>query len=283
MDRTLPRWNPFPDRTADGSQHPELCQSSESIRQSRADSNQSVDRPEPLLSLGCRRRAARRNPVSRLERLQVIETAPTELSDTQRLVLKNLVERSGSQRVAAIFALAYWAGLRISEIAQLKFADCDVNKHTGTIIIHDGKGGETRTLDLHSQARRTLREYLYSDQEMSDARDPESLYVFTSQRAAYLRQQGKPDSLSTRGIEHLWDGLKRTATREEWEHIHKIKFQDLRHDWAHRARAAGWTLEEIAVYAGHQTKDGVPAIRTTVRYTLPSRQQLRARLQTLEG
>ncbi len=31
----------------------------------------------------------------------------------------------------------------------------------------------------------------------------------------------------------------RTATRDEWEHIKDITFHDLRHDWAHRARAAG--------------------------------------------
>ena len=51
----------------------------------------------------------------------------------------------------------------------------------------------------------------------------------------------------------------------------------------HRAREAGWSLEEIAVYAGHQTKDGVPAIATTVRYTLPSRKQLKERVQLLQG
>jgi len=75
----------------------------------------------------------------------------------------------------------------------------------------------------------------------------------------------------------------RTTHPDEWEHIKGITFHDLRHDWAHRARAAGWLLEEIAVYAGHQTKDGAPAITTTVRYTLPSRQQLKKRLHDLSG
>jgi hypothetical protein len=116
-----------------------------------------------------------------------------------------------------------------------------------------------------------------------DARDADSTYVFTSQRAAWLRQHTRPDHLSTRGIMHLWDGLKATSTKDEWALIHGVTFHDLRHDWAHRARTAGWQLEEIAVYAGHQTKDGAPAIATTARYTLPSRQQLRTRLQALSG
>ena len=40
-----------------------------------------------------------------------------------------------------------------------------------------------------------------------------------------------------------------------------VTFHDLRHDFAHRARAAGWTVEEIAYYLGHTTKKGTPAIQ----------------------
>ena len=77
--------------------------------------------------------------------------------------------------------------------------------------------------------------------------------------------------------------LKHRGTHEEWQLIAEVTFHDLRHDFAHRARAAGWSLEEIAVYAGHQTKDGAPAITTTVCYTLPSRQQLIERIQGFQA
>lgn len=77
--------------------------------------------------------------------------------------------------------------------------------------------------------------------------------------------------------------VKHKGNQEEWGRIASVAFHDLRHDFAHRARQAGWSLEEIAVYLGHQTKDGAPAIATTVRYTLPSRKTLKERLQTLEG
>ena len=72
-----------------------------------------------------------------------------------------------------------------------------------------------------------------------------------------------PDHLSERGIEHLWAQFKRQGSYEEWQLIVDVTFHDLRHDFAHRARQSGWSLEEIAVYAGHQTKDGAPAIATT--------------------
>ena len=225
----------------------------------------------------------RRNPVAAVARPTIATLAPTELTPEARFVVKSLVERAESARLAALVALGYWAGLRVSEIAVLPLAQCQVNQRAGSIVIADSKGGKTRTLDLHNEARRALSAYLYEHPHAADARDPESTYVFTGQRAAWLRRQHRPDHLSTRAIEHLWMGLKRAATRDEWPHIADLTFHDLRHDWAHRARAGGWLLEEIAVYLGHQTRDGAPAIATTVRYTLPSRQQLKRRLHDLQG
>ncbi len=225
-----------------------------------------------------------RNPASQVVRPTVVNTAPRELTPQQRYVLKNRVEAEQSPRQSAIFVLGYWAGLRISEVAQLQLEQCTVNQRSGQITILDSKGGKTRTIDLHNEARRALYNYIYeADNMRRDARDPDSAYVFTSQRAAWLRQQGRPDHLSVRGIEHIWTTVKQQARQDEYDLIADITFHDLRHDFAHRARAAGWGLEEIAVYLGHQTRDDLPAIATTARYTLPSRQQLKKRLQHLPG
>ena len=62
-----------------------------------------------------------------------------------------------------------------------------------------------------------------------------------------------------------------------------MTFHDLRHDFAHRARAAGWSLEEVAYYLGHLSKTGTPAIQTTVRYTQVSRDQVRPKLHQIPG
>ncbi len=225
----------------------------------------------------------RRNPARAMERPTVVAVAPTELSEKQRFVFKTMVEQHATPRFAAIFALGYWAGLRISEIAALRLDQCIINQRAGSITLVDAKGGKTRTLDLHNMARRALYDYLSPAEPHDDNRDPESTYVFTSQRSAWLRQYGRPDHLSERGIEHLWAQFKRQGSYEEWQLIADVTFHDLRHDFAHRARQSGWSLEEIAVYAGHQTKDGAPAIATTARYTLPSRKQLKERVQLLQG
>ena len=153
-----------------------------------------------------------RNPAAQIQRPVVASLAPTELTEDQRYVVKTLVEQSGSRRLAAVFALAYWAGMRISEIASLRLDRCEVNRRAGTVTIVEGKGGKTRTLDLHNEARRALYTFLYEgDNTEPDARDPESAYVFTSQRAAWLRGQGKPDNLSERGIEYLWAGTQKAG------------------------------------------------------------------------
>lgn len=62
----------------------------------------------------------RRNPASQVERPTVAQMAPTELSADQRFAVKNIVERSDSKRLTTIFALGYWAGLRVSEVATLQ-------------------------------------------------------------------------------------------------------------------------------------------------------------------
>jgi len=63
--------------------------------------------------------------------------------------------------------------------------------------------------------------------------------------------------------------------------IEALSYHDLRHDFAHRARAGGWSLEEIAYYLGHITQRGTPAVQTTVRYTQASREQIKAKLKLL--
>jgi site-specific recombinase XerD len=69
-----------------------------------------------------------RNPANRIVRPTVVTTAPRELTDEQRYVLKQRIEVEQSTRLKAIFALAYWAGLQISEIANLRYAVCQINQ-----------------------------------------------------------------------------------------------------------------------------------------------------------
>jgi hypothetical protein len=84
----------------------------------------------------------RRNPARAMERPTVVAVAPTELSEKQRFVLKTMVEQHATPRFTTIFALGYWAGLRISEIAALRLDQCTINQRAGSITLLDAKGGK---------------------------------------------------------------------------------------------------------------------------------------------
>lgn len=210
----------------------------------------------------------RRNPTRGITLPPVAALAPRELSPDQRFVLRSLVERDGTTRGAAIFSLGYWTGCRVSDVAWLEMAALHISSKAGWMTVGH-KGGKQRTIDLHNDARRLLYDYL-----ACDALPTERRYVFPSQRSARLTEAG---------IHHWFRSLKALATKTEWELIVDITFHDLRHDFAHRARAAGWNLEEVAYYLGHLTKTGLPAIQTTVRYTQVGREHVKPKLHQIRG
>lgn len=209
----------------------------------------------------------RRNPARGVALPPQPLLAPRELSADQRYVLRQLVERDGAPRSTALFALGYWAGCRVSDVAWLRVADAHIGPKVGWLRVGH-KGGKARELDLVNAVRQPLAAYL-----AHGGRDPASPFVFTSQRAARLTEAG---------IHHWFRALKARAARAEWELVADVTFHDLRHDFAHRARAAGWALEEVAYYLGHVTAKGAPAIQSIARYTQVGREQLRRQLRRLE-
>jgi len=208
-----------------------------------------------------------RNPTRGVDLPSQQVLAPRQLSEDQRYILRSLVEQEEGRRGAAIFALGYWAGCRVSDVSWLQMAHAHVGPKVGWL--HVGyKGGKWRDIDLMNEARKPLYEYLKA------SGDGDRIYVFTSQRSERLTEEG---------IHHWFRTLKAGATKGQWELIHDLTFHDLRHDFAHRAREAGWTLEEVAYYLGHITKKGTPAIQTTVRYTQVSREQVKEKLKYVKG
>lgn len=210
----------------------------------------------------------KKNPTRGIEIKSQQQLASRILNPNQRFVLRSLVEQAGDLRGKALFALGYWAGCRVSDISYLLMEHTHIGPKMGWVHVGH-KGEKFRDIDLLNEARRPLYDYL-----QQGGRDAESPYVFTSQRHPQFTEAG---------IHHWFRGLKRQATKEQWELIADLSFHDLRHDFAHRAREAEWTLEEVAYYLGHVTAKGTPAIQTTVRYTQVSREQVKAKLRFMRG
>jgi site-specific recombinase XerD len=207
-----------------------------------------------------------RNPTRGLEvNAQEILT-PRVLSPEQRFVLCHLADQYADLRGQAIFALGYWAGCRVSDVSHLLLVHTHIGPKLGWLRV-GYKGEKWREIDLLNEARRPLYFYL-----QHGGRDERSPYVFTSQRSLHLTEYG---------IHQWFRTLKQQATKDQWDLIGNVTFHDLRHDFAHRARDAGWTLEEVAYYLGHVTRRGTPAIQTTIRYTQVSRAQVREKLRLL--
>ncbi len=208
-----------------------------------------------------------RNPTRGIDLPPMPLLAPRQLSEKQRSILHSLVEHEGDRRGAALFALGYWAGCRVSDISWLRMAHTHVGPKGGWL--HVGyKGSKCRDIDLLNEARRPLYEYLQA------THDTARTYVFTSQRSERLTEEG---------IYYWFRMLKTQATEDQWELIQDLTLHDLRYDFAHRAREAGWSLEEVAYYLGHVTKKGVPALQTIVRYTQVSREQVKQKLKNIKG
>lgn len=219
-----------------------------------------------------------RNPTYGIALATQQALAPRELDDDQRYILRELVEKD-DLRGKALFALGYWAGCRVSDAAHLLMEHTHVGPKVGWL--HIGyKGEKFRDIDLRNEVRGPLYDYIHHG-----GRKRESLYVFTSQRPKQDLQEGDLDPwrFTEEGIHAWFRVLKSKATHAQWEHIHDITFHDLRHDFAHRARQAGWSLEEVAVYLGHVTNRGTPAVMTTARYTQPSREQIKQKLKDVPG
>ncbi len=192
---------------------------------------------------------------------------PRVLTPVQRLVLLNLVKQE-DRRGKALFALGYWAGCRVTDIVDLQMGDTHVGPKSGWLHL-GGEGVKARDIDLSNGARRLLYDYLRYRERAED-----SPFVFVSQRSPRLTDAG---------LHHWFRALKQRAAPDDGRLIADISFHDLRHDFAHRALEAGWSLEELAYYLGQITTKGLPATQTAMRYTQITRAHLKDKLKLLKS
>ncbi len=193
----------------------------------------------------------RDNPTNGLSIPPSFKEPAVKLSQNAREILLSIVKAEDTYRSQAIFALGYWAGCRVGEIAWLRISDTNVNSKFGRLNV-GYKAGKERSIDLIESARLPLYEYICRGE-----RNQNSPYTITSQRH---------ERLTEAGIHRWWSNLKKQALPEEYPLIRDVTFHDLRHDFAVRMYEKGWTLQQMAYYLGHITKDGTPSLTSVTRY-----------------
>jgi len=213
------------------------------------------------------KRLLQRNPTRGIELPPIPLSALQELSQEQRFILRSLIKQTEDHRGAALFALGYWAGCRVSELSWLQMTHTHVGSRQGWLHVGHN-GSKEREIDLLNEARKPLYAYLQATS------DTARTYVFASQRGERLTEEG---------IYYWFRTLKAQGTRDQRESIEDLTFNDLRHDFSHRARDAGWSLEEVAYYFGDVTENGMQALQSAVLSTQTSRERLKHKLNNVKG
>lgn len=171
-----------------------------------------------------------------------------EVEEFRQRILQS--EGCSAKRNYAIVTIMAYAGLRISEVLQLK--KVDVNTTANQIRVTDGKGEKQRTVIINSKIVSAIREYQKSDQV-------ESEYIFHNSKGKMLN----PSTINKVFDEFSVEGY----------HIHPHM---LRHFFCYNALESGaYSINEVSNQAGHTS------IKTTMRYLNPNLDAIKKKAELL--
>ncbi|MCP3959301.1 MAG: site-specific integrase [bacterium] len=148
------------------------------------------------------------------------------LTEDERLRLLAACEASEERRLYPLVLLALATGARQGEMMTLCWRDVDLTR--GTMVLHETKNHERRSVPVTGTALEVLR-------ERSKVRRIDTDLVFANRygKAPFPRQ--------------AWDRALREAGFEDF------RFHDLRHTAASYLAMSGATVAEIAEVLGHKT------------------------------
>lgn len=154
-------------------------------------------------------------------------------------------------RDAAMLELLYAAGLRVSELVNLKLQD--INLEAGFVRVF-GKGSKERVVPIGLPAKSRIEAYIETARKTALKNQP-SPYLFIARAGKPITRQG------------FWKLLRRYATKAQ---IHKkISPHSLRHSFATHLLEGGADLRAVQVMLGHVD------ISTTQIYTHVTRKHLK--------
>ncbi|NMA64463.1 MAG: tyrosine-type recombinase/integrase [Syntrophomonadaceae bacterium] len=171
------------------------------------------------------------------------QLAPRWLARNEQAALVRAVKEFGNLRDEAVIITLLHTGLRISELASLKWHDVIINPRSGKVCV-TGKGNKYREVPLNSTARKALSRWA-EEQEHAD-------YIFPGEKGA----------LTPRAIRNIIYKYAYLA------HLEDVSPHILRHTFCKNAIDMGVPLTEVAMMAGHSS------LEVTKTYTVPSEKDL---------
>jgi site-specific recombinase XerD len=158
-------------------------------------------------------------------------------------------------RDRALFELIYAAGLRISEVAQLKVTHVDFSTR---IMRIRGKGDKDRMVPISEVAKDVLLEYLGPRREIAEA------WLFPGSRGGNTNEPVRPGSISERF---------RTLSRRFGMEKPNVSTHSVRHATASHLLDHGVNVRQVQELLGHASAE------TTARYTHVVTDHLRRQFQ----
>ncbi|MFA5188791.1 MAG: site-specific tyrosine recombinase/integron integrase [Patescibacteria group bacterium] len=167
-------------------------------------------------------------------------------------------------RDKAILETLFSTGLRVSELANLKKSEINLNKEEFTVR---GKGSKLRVVFLSNQAKHWLKKYLDTRKDMSQ-------FLFTNHdKASLKRSKNKDDKgLTPRSVQRIVEKYAKIAgiTKKITPHV-------LRHSFATDLLQNGADIRSVQAMLGHSS------ITTTQIYTHITDKQLREVYKSFHG
>lgn len=175
-------------------------------------------------------------------------------AEMQGFLEKISTESMTGIRNAALFECLYGAGLRVSELTQIKITDIDFRSRV--ILVH-GKGKKDRYAPIHEFALEKIKDYLNRSRPVLKARSSHK-----DDMTLFLNFKGTP--LGTRGVRIILDNeLNRQASSM------KLTPHEFRHSFATHLLDHGVDLRTVQELLGHAS------LSTTQIYTKVSREKLK--------
>jgi site-specific recombinase XerD len=184
------------------------------------------------------------NPASDVQLLgEVVSERSRGLTPDDVARLMAVVRKSRARRADrdwAIFQVLLHAGLKLSELTQLRLADLELGAVPPCLRVYNNSSGPSRTIPLEGEVCDALRAYLSKRQAA-----PGVDYVF-------LNRDGNP--LSTRTVQRLLHQYARAAA------LDNLTTQSLRYVYATRVYEESGDPKTVARLLGHRH------LATTIRY-----------------
>jgi integrase len=205
-----------------------------------------------------RRKMIDANPCLDVERISV--KASDDFSILSPIEFEAVVRACAGPREIAVLSVAFYAGLRLGEVRELRWADVDWTKRMLYVRASASagqrsttKGGRVRSVPLVDELARRLAA-LSERAHWTDDDD----YVFATDGGARIDDKGARgyfyDALAAAGFGDLRADLDKHGDPQK-----PIVFHDLRHSYCSWAVDA-WLIPDVQVFAGHRN------IATTMKY-----------------